>query len=394
MPVLPFIVEQYGAPESVYGLLLSCYAFFQFIGAPWLGRLSDSIGRKPVLLISQAGTLLSWCIFASAYALELLNWELTFIPLFVIGASRILDGITGGNNAVTQAYVADITTHEEKGFIFGTLGGIAGLGMIVGPGVGGLLASGPRSYLDVTLCGIALSAITLLCIHIFLQESLSPERRKPKKRHSILSTFRLIKRIRTLNPPKIIKNLFIVRALFSSMMASYIATIALFIIDLFHFSSKTLGMFMFFVGLFLAFNQAVVSKWMVKKTNELFTLKVGLALSASGMIAITQTDTLWLYICFYYLLNLGVSLTVPTFHALVAQHAGSEDTGKLWVLEMQSSHFQTQCSPSCRKCLRRTGRVILSTHCGTPHHCPIYCSKDDCASPLGKRTIYEVSVLE
>ena len=96
--------------------------------------------------------------------------------------SRILDGITGGNNAVTQAYVADITTHEEKGFIFGTLGGIAGLGMIVGPGVGGLLASGPRSYLDVTLCGIALSAITLLCIHIFLQESLSPERRKPKKK--------------------------------------------------------------------------------------------------------------------------------------------------------------------------------------------------------------------
>ena len=153
-------------------------------------------------------------------------------------------------------------------------------------------------------------------------------------------------------------------------------------------------MFMFFVGLFLAFNQAVVSKWMVKKTNELFTLKVGLALSASGMIAITQTDTLWLYICFYYLLNLGVSLTVPTFHALVAQHAGSEDTGKLWVLRCNHLTFKRSVPHPSRKCLRRTGRVILSTHCGTPHHCPIYCSKDDCASPLGKRTIYEVSVLE
>ena len=200
--------------------------------------------------------------------------------------------------------------------------------MIVGPGVGGLLASGPRSYLDVTLCGIALSAITLLCIHIFLQESLSPERRKPKKRHSILSTFRLIKRYDAepaKNHQKLIHRASALQQhdgiIHCDYRVVYYRSLSLFI--------KTLGMFMFFVGLFLAFNQAVVSKWMVKKTNELFTLKVGLALSASGMIAITQTDTLWLYICFYYLLNLGVSLTVPTFHALVAQHAGSEDTGEI-----------------------------------------------------------------
>ena len=329
MPVLPFIVEQYGAPKSVYGLLLSCYAFFQFIGAPWLGRLSDSLGRKPVLMISQCGTLLSWVIFASAYFVDGAQWGFVALPLVIIALSRVLDGITGGNNAVAQAYVADITTHKEKGWIFGTLGGIAGLGMIIGPGIGGFLASGPWGYLGVTICGVLLSAATLLSIHLSLEESLPMAHRKPRSKQPILNTFRLVHRVQSLNPPKILKQLFVVRALFSSMMASYIATIALFMIDLFDFSPKTLGMFMFFVGFFLAFNQAVVSKWMVRKTSELFTLKLGLTLSSFGMVAITQTQSLWGYICFYYVLNLGVSLAIPTFHALVAQHAGTQDTGEI-----------------------------------------------------------------
>jgi MFS transporter, DHA1 family, tetracycline resistance protein len=329
MPVLPFVVEQYDAPKSVYGLLLSCYAFFQFIGAPWLGRLSDSLGRKPVLMISQFGTLLSWVIFGAAYFIDGAQWGFVALPLVVIALSRILDGITGGNNAVAQAYVADITTHREKGWIFGTLGGITGLGMIIGPGIGGFLASGPWGYLGVTICGALLSAITLLSIHLSLSESLPNHRRKPRRREPLSNTFRLIHRIKCLNPPTIIKQLFLVRALFSSMMASYIATIALFMIDLFEFTPKTLGMFMFFVGFFLAFNQAVVSKWMVRQTNELFTLKLGLALASFGMVAISQTQSLWIYICFYYVLNLGVSLAIPTFHALVAQHAGNRDTGEI-----------------------------------------------------------------
>lgn len=329
MPVLPFVVEQYGAPKSAYGLLLSCYAFFQFIGAPWLGRLSDSLGRKPVLMISQCGTLLSWFIFGCAYFIDGAQWGFVALPLVIIALSRVLDGITGGNNAVAQAYVADITTHQEKGWIFGTLGGIAGLGMIIGPGIGGFLASGPWGYLGVAICGALLSGVTLLSIHLSLKESLPTQRRKPRRTEPVINTFRLVHRIKSLDPPTIIKQLFVVRALFSSMMASYIATIALFMIDLFGFSSKTLGMFMFFVGFFLAFNQAVVSKWMVRKTSELFTLKLGLALAGFGMVAITQTQTLWVYICFYYVLNLGVSLAIPTFHALVAQHAGTQDTGEI-----------------------------------------------------------------
>ena len=328
MPVLPFVVEQYGAPKAFYGLLLSCYAFFQFIGAPWLGRLSDSLGRKPVLLISQTGTLVSWLIFASAYFINETHLGVVSLPLVIIALSRILDGITGGNNAVAQAYVADITTHDEKAWIFGTLGGIAGLGMIIGPGIGGYLAASSWQYLSVTIFGAGVSIITLLSIKYALKESLSEAHRKPRVQQSMTSAFRLIKRIKDLNPPKIIKQLFLVRALFSAMMGSYIATIILFMIDLFKFEPEELGLFMFFVGFFLAFNQAVVSKWLIKKIGEVVTLRLGLVLSIFGLFAITLTDNLWLYVCYYYVFNLGVSLVIPTFFALVAQHANPQDAGE------------------------------------------------------------------
>ena len=128
LPVLPFVVERYGGSDAVYGVLLSAYAAFQFIGAPWLGRLSDSVGRKPVLMISHAGTLLSWLIFGAAWFLPDISLWMVSLPLLVIGISRVLDGITGGNAAVSQAYISDLATREEKTWVFGTVGGIVGLG--------------------------------------------------------------------------------------------------------------------------------------------------------------------------------------------------------------------------------------------------------------------------
>ena len=89
MPVLPFVVESYGAPKWVYGLLLTLYSAFQFLGAPYLGAMSDRIGRKPVLLISQAGTLLSWFVFLLALAVPEVGFLGFALPLWIIAASRI-----------------------------------------------------------------------------------------------------------------------------------------------------------------------------------------------------------------------------------------------------------------------------------------------------------------
>ena len=185
LPVLPFIVEDYGAPKYVYGILLSSYSLFQFLAAPYLGKMSDFKGRKPVLLISQAGTLACWGVYVLAYFMPNTSIFGYALPLYFIALARIVDGITGGNNSVTQAYVADITTQEEKSYVFGYLGGIVGLGLIIGPGVGGFLSSGSIGYLGTVLCALFISTITLISIYVNLEESLPEEKRAPFEKQKL-----------------------------------------------------------------------------------------------------------------------------------------------------------------------------------------------------------------
>ena len=113
------------------------------------------------------------------------------------------------------------------------------------------------------------------------------------------------------------------------MMASYVGTIVLYVLDLFEFDQATLGLFMFVVGFFLAFNQAFVSKKLIQRFGEVATLRGGLLLCCLGFIAITLTESLWLYVVYYYVLNLGISLSIPTFNALIAQNASQETSGEI-----------------------------------------------------------------
>lgn len=345
MPVLPFIVRDYGAPKWVFGLLLTLYSTFQFIGATYLGRLSDARGRKPILLISQAGTLFSWVIFG--FALLLPDFPLfgLALPLVIIGLSRILDGITGGNVSTTNAYVSDVTTREEKSYVFGYLGGIAGLGFIVGPAIGGYSSSFSIGYLGTIILSIAISLITLLTIVFWLKESHPEEKRTVRNRQPLWKSIFIVRRIRELEPSPVVKSLFILKAFFSSMMAFYIASISLFLIDLFKFDEGELGLFLLIAGAFLAFNQAFLSKLFIRRLGEFKTLLVGLALATVGIITITLTSNLYLFIAFYYLLNLGLSLSFPTFNALITIHANPAKQGEILGISESINSLATAVFP-------------------------------------------------
>ena len=149
IPFLVFLVTRYGGNALIYGLVAATYPAFQFIAAPALGRWSDQYGRKRILLLSQIGTLLSWLVFGLALFLpvvELLrvdsprlgSFTIT-LPLLVIGAARALDGLTGGNISVANAYVADVSSPSERHRNFGRMGVAANLGMIFGPALAGVL---------------------------------------------------------------------------------------------------------------------------------------------------------------------------------------------------------------------------------------------------------------
>jgi len=139
LPFLIIIVLNFGGNELIYGALGATYSFFQLIGAPILGKWSDKIGRRKVLLISQVGTFLAWVIFLIALIIggsdEWSSKQLLFIsiPLFLLFVARALDGITGGNVSEANAYLADITSEEDRKKNFGKMSASANLGFIAGP---------------------------------------------------------------------------------------------------------------------------------------------------------------------------------------------------------------------------------------------------------------------
>jgi DHA1 family tetracycline resistance protein-like MFS transporter len=184
-------------------------------------------------------------------------------------------------------------------------------------------------YSATLLAAMGISIVALISMFIWLKESHPKSKRTVSKPQPFIRNFLILRQIRELNPSPIIKLLFVLKLLFSIMSACYMATIVLYIIDLFHFNPKEIGIFMLMVGVFLGINQAFISKLFIDKLGVFRTLVVGLALSAIGAVAITLTTDLYLYIAYYYILNLGFSLCYPTFTALVSIHADPKKQGEV-----------------------------------------------------------------
>lgn len=148
LPLLPFYAEHLGASPIVIGMLVAVYAVCQLLAAPMLGQLSDRFGRKPVLIVSQVGTLIGFLILAFA----------TSLP--VVFLSRIIDGITAGNLSTAQAYISDVTPPQERARSFGIIGIAFGMGFLLGPAVSGFLSQFGLQYPIFAAAG--LSAISIV----------------------------------------------------------------------------------------------------------------------------------------------------------------------------------------------------------------------------------------
>ena len=149
LPFLVFLVTRLGGNALVYGAIGATYSAFQLAGAPILGKWSDRFGRRRILLLSQVGTLASWLIFLGALYLPvtpLTEVDTRFtgaftltLPLLVLFVARALDGLTGGNVSVANAYLADVTTENERSASFGKMAVASNLGFVLGPAIAGLL---------------------------------------------------------------------------------------------------------------------------------------------------------------------------------------------------------------------------------------------------------------
>jgi len=181
LPFLVYLVTRWGGNALIYGLTGAAYSVFQLIGAPILGRWSDTYGRRKVLLLSQAGTLVSWLIFLFAFVLpttSLLNVESSTLgsftitlPIVVVFIARATDGLTGGNVSVATAYLADVSRPEERNANFGKLSISSNLGFIIGPALAGALGATALGELLPVLAAAAISLAATLLVFLKLPES-------------------------------------------------------------------------------------------------------------------------------------------------------------------------------------------------------------------------------
>ena len=160
LPLLPFYAEHFGASPTAVGLLVSTYALCQLVAGPVLGQISDQVGRKPVLAVSQVGTLAGFLVLA-------------FAPnLFFVFLARVIDGLTAGNLSIAQAYIADVTAPKERARAFAMIGIAFGIGFLVGPGASGYLSTHYGYHVPI-LCAAALSLLSILGT-VFLLPAVPP----------------------------------------------------------------------------------------------------------------------------------------------------------------------------------------------------------------------------
>ena len=241
LPLLPYYAESFGASDTVVGLLVASYAAAQLMGAPILGRFSDRFGRRPILLLSLLGTLLGFLLLGFANT------------LWILFAARILDGLTGGNISVAQAYISDVTDAKSRAKGLGVIGAAFGLGFIIGPASGGLLSQ--WGYAVPAFVAAGLVTINLLMVSLWLPESLPPEKRETAANKRPAVTFSAL--VEALKRP-FSGSLLITRFFFGLAFAIFQTIFALYALRRFNLNAQQTGFILTYVGVLAALVQGVL----------------------------------------------------------------------------------------------------------------------------------------
>jgi DHA1 family tetracycline resistance protein-like MFS transporter len=268
LPLLPYYAETFGASDTVIGLLVASYAAAQLIGAPLLGRFSDRWGRRPILLISLVGTLIGFLLLGFAQTLAVLFF------------ARILDGLTGGNISVAQAYIADVTDEDSRAKGLGLIGAAFGLGFILGPASGGALSQ--FGYSVPAFAAAGLVTINLLMVAFWLPESFTPEMRKEMadKGRPQISLAALLEALRRpLSGP-----LLITRFFFGLAFSLFQTIFSLYALRRFNLDAQQTGYILAYVGLLAAIVQGGLIGVLTKRLREDLLIVLSVAIMALSLL--------------------------------------------------------------------------------------------------------------
>lgn len=337
VPIIPvYVVALFRATPFQATLLLATFYIAQMLAAPWLGKLSDRFGRRPILLLSQAGTIVSYLLIVFAVPLGALL-DHVGAPLglagglLVIFLARILDGVTGGNVSVAQAYASDISTPEERTRALGLVGGAGGLGFILGPALAALAALLVPTLLVAPLLVAALvSVVTLLLTLLWLREPL----RRPESKATGAAPAQGVPLSQVLHSLPVVLVLG-TTLLMTSYMAGLAGTFSLYGSRVLFAGQpasvvvRNVGLIMTVLGLVMALTQALLLKPLVSRLGEGKLLLLGGLLQLVSAVGLFTSTALGAVLAYVVAFALGYGISSPTLQSLITRLGPEQMAGRL-----------------------------------------------------------------
>lgn len=350
LPFLVFLVLDFGGNAFMYGIAGATYAAFQLVGAPLMGRWSDRFGRRRILLLSQLGTFLAWVLFLVALLVPIAplldvdapalgRFTLT-LPLLLLLAARALDGLTGGNVSVANAYVADVTTADDRSRSFGRLAVAQNLGFVIGPAMAGLLGASALGAIVPVIGALLISAVALGVIATRLPESrpcryVDPPRPKsvgkvlgqePRDCHEAQGAARLgVRQILALPGVGLLLGMhFLVYLAFNFFYIAFPVHAATSI----GWSMRGVGVFLSGLSGLMVLVQGPVLSAVSKRASDRLLVLIGGFVLASSFLFFTR-EALGLLAAGAALLALGNGLMWPALLSLLSKAAGADAQGSV-----------------------------------------------------------------
>ena len=334
------------APESSFrfetvvfgGALGSLYALLQFFFAPIWGRLSDRIGRRPVLIYTLGGTALGYALWIFAG------------DFWVLVLSRILGGMAGGNLSVATAAIADVTSRESRSKGMALVGIAFGLGFILGPALGGYASTwvlaessdatfGLNPFSAAALISLCLALINWAWVIVRFKETLSVEKRNPAGQPKP-AIFQLGK-IANQN----VRNTCLVYLLYMSSFSGMEFTLTFLAVERFNYDPMSLGKMFLLIGLTLIFVQGFFVRRFVGKIGEKNMAVLGIILGSISFVIISHSFESTIFYTGLFLMSAGVALISPTLTALTSLHSGEGDQGFHLGVFRSSGSMARACGP-------------------------------------------------
>jgi len=329
LPLLPYIAERFNAGPAQVGLLLTANALSQMIAGPVIGRLSDRWGRRPMLLISIAGTVIAFLLFAFARSMTM---------LFV---SRVVDGLLGGNTSLARAYITDVTDEKTRSRGLGLIGAAFGLGFTIGPFTGGMLSQ--YGYMVPGLVAAGLSFLNLIAVFFWLPESLDKSRRREaqESQEGAFDIRRLFEALRT----PCVGGLLLIGFWFSLSFTLFEVNFVLVAKEGLNLDVRTTSILLSLVGVLSILTQGVLVGWLTDRFREKHLLLAATLVLTAGLVVWGFTPNVIVLAVIMIPISISAGLTSVVSTSLLTKASRAGEVGGILGFTQTQQSFARILAP-------------------------------------------------